>query len=51
MAKVFGAQGLKTTPERLDSALQEALNSGQPTVIEVPVPTWAPPFQIQPRTT
>ncbi len=50
VARVFGAQGIKTEPERLDSALQEALASGKPTVIEVPVPTWAPPFQIQPRT-
>ena len=50
VARVFGAQGIKTEPERLDSAVQQALASGQPTVIEVPVPTWAPPFQIQPRT-
>lgn len=50
VARVFGAQGITTAPERLDSALQEAIASGQPTVIEVPVPTWAPPFQIAPRT-
>ena len=50
VARVFGAQGVRTDPERLDSALQEAIASGKPTVIEVPVPTWAPPFQIQPRT-
>ena len=50
VARVFGAQGVRTDPERLDTALQEALASGKPTVIEVPVPTWAPPFQIQPRT-
>jgi acetolactate synthase-1/2/3 large subunit len=50
VANVFGARGIKTTPEHLDSAVQEALAAGQPTVIEVPVPTWAPPFQIAPRT-
>ncbi|MGE3538431.1 MAG: thiamine pyrophosphate-binding protein [Candidatus Tectimicrobiota bacterium] len=50
VARVFGAQGITSTPERLDIALQEALDSGKPTVIEVPVPTWVPPFQIQPRT-
>ena len=50
VARVFGAQGVRTDPERLDTALQEAIASGKPTVIEVPVPTWAPPFQIQPRT-
>jgi acetolactate synthase-1/2/3 large subunit len=49
VARAFGAQGVTTAPERLDSALQDALASGQPTVIEVPVPTWAPPFQIPPR--
>ena len=49
VARVFGAQGVRTDPERLDTALQEAIASGKPTVIEVPVPTWAPPFQIQPR--
>jgi acetolactate synthase-1/2/3 large subunit len=50
VARVFGAQGMRTDPEHLDTTLQEALASGKPTVIEVPVPTWAPPFQMQPRT-
>jgi acetolactate synthase-1/2/3 large subunit len=50
VARVFGAQGMRTDPEHLDTTLQEALASGKPTVIEVPVPTWVPPFQIQPRT-
>ncbi|MEE8290802.1 MAG: thiamine pyrophosphate-dependent enzyme, partial [Candidatus Tectomicrobia bacterium] len=49
VARVFGARGLYAEPERLDQALQEALDSGEPTVIEVPIPTWAPPFQIEPR--
>ena len=50
VARAFGAQGIRTEPERLDRVLQEALGSGKPTVIEVPVPTRVPPFQIQPRT-
>jgi acetolactate synthase-1/2/3 large subunit len=49
IARVFGARGIRTTPDRLDDALQEALNANAPTVIEVPVPTWVPPFQITPR--
>jgi acetolactate synthase-1/2/3 large subunit len=49
VARVFGARGIRTTPDRLDDALQEALNANAPTVIEVPVPTWVPPFQITPR--
>jgi thiamine pyrophosphate-dependent acetolactate synthase large subunit-like protein len=50
VARVFGARGITVPPERLDDALQEALGVGEPTVIEVPVPTWVPPFQVQPRT-
>ena len=49
VARVFGARGVRTEPERLDIALREALEAQAPTVIEVPVPTWAPPFQIAPR--
>jgi len=49
VARVFGARGVRVEPERLDIALQEALEAKAPTVIEVPVPTWAPPFQITPR--
>ncbi len=49
VAKVFGARGVRAEPERLDIALREALETPAPTVIEVPVPTWAPPFQIAPR--
>lgn len=50
VARVFGARGVRTAPEHLDRVLQEALDSGLPTVIEVPVPTWVPPFQVTPRT-
>jgi thiamine pyrophosphate-dependent acetolactate synthase large subunit-like protein len=50
VANAFGARGMKVPPERLDEALQEALAAGKPTVIEVPIPTWVPPFQVVPRT-
>jgi acetolactate synthase-1/2/3 large subunit len=46
LAEVFGAKGLKAGPEQLGKALQEAMNSNQPVVIEVPVPTRIAPFQI-----
>jgi acetolactate synthase-1/2/3 large subunit len=46
LAEVFGARGLKATPEQLGKALREALDSKQPAVIEVPVPTMIAPFQI-----
>ena len=46
LAEVFGAKGLKAGPEQLGKALQEALNSKQPVVIEVAVPTMIAPFQM-----
>jgi acetolactate synthase-1/2/3 large subunit len=46
LAEVFGARGLKATPEQLGKALREALDSKQPVVIEVPVPTMIAPFQM-----
>jgi len=46
LAEVFGARGLKATPEQLGKALREALDSKQPAVIEVPVPTMIAPFQM-----
>lgn len=49
VARAFGARGMRVEPERIDTALQEALASGEPTVIEVPISTWMPPFQIAPR--
>jgi acetolactate synthase-1/2/3 large subunit len=50
VARAFGARGLTVPPERLDTALQEALTAGEPTVLEVPIPTRVPPFQVPPRT-
>jgi acetolactate synthase-1/2/3 large subunit len=49
VARVFGARGVRVEPENLGPALQEAVESGKPAVIEIPVPTWTPPFQIEPR--
>jgi acetolactate synthase-1/2/3 large subunit len=50
VARVFGAHGIRVEPEGLDEALREALVEDRPTVIEVPIPTWVPPFQVYPRT-
>jgi acetolactate synthase-1/2/3 large subunit len=49
VARVFGARGVRVEPERLDTALQEALEVPEPTVLEVPISTWVPPFQVRPR--
>jgi acetolactate synthase-1/2/3 large subunit len=46
VARVFGVQGIRSEPEKLDKALEDALESQRPTVIEVPIGTWIPPFQI-----
>lgn len=51
VAKVFGARGIRVEPERIDEAIQDALTEEGPTVIEVPIPTWVPPFQVEPRST
>ncbi|MBI5968818.1 MAG: thiamine pyrophosphate-binding protein [Deltaproteobacteria bacterium] len=48
LAELFGAKGLKANPEGLGSALRQALEAKQPVVIEVPIPTLIPPFQISP---
>jgi acetolactate synthase-1/2/3 large subunit len=45
-AEAFGAKGVRTNPENLDRALREALDAKQPVVIEVPIPTLVPPFQL-----
>jgi acetolactate synthase I/II/III large subunit len=49
VAEAFGAKGIKAEPDRLANALQEAFDANCPTVIEVPIPTLVPPFQIAPR--
>jgi acetolactate synthase-1/2/3 large subunit len=49
VAEAFGAKGIRAEPDKLATALQEAFDAGRPTLIEVPVPTMVPPFQIPPR--
>jgi acetolactate synthase-1/2/3 large subunit len=49
VAEAFGAKGMRADPDRLATALQEAFDANRPTLIEVPVPTMVPPFQIPPR--
>jgi acetolactate synthase I/II/III large subunit len=49
VAEAFGAKGIKAEPNQVGRALQEAFTANRPTLIEVPIPTLAPPFQIPPR--
>jgi acetolactate synthase-1/2/3 large subunit len=49
VAEAFGANGIKAEPDQVGRALREALHANRPTLIEVPIPTLAPPFQIPPR--
>ncbi len=49
VAEAFGAKGIKAEPDRLADALQQAFDANRPTLIEVPIPTLVPPFQIPPR--
>lgn len=51
VAEAFGAKGIRAEPDQIGEALQEAISLDRPTVIEVPMPTLAPPFQIPPRAT
>ena len=46
LAEAFGAKGIKSDPGNIDRALAEALECKQPVVIEVPIPTLVPPFQL-----
>ncbi|MFQ5828602.1 MAG: thiamine pyrophosphate-binding protein [Candidatus Methylomirabilia bacterium] len=46
VAEAFGAKGIKAEPTTVGEALREAIEANRPTVIEVPIPTLAPPFQI-----
>ena len=46
LAESFGVRGLKADPEGLEKVLKGALEAKQPVVIEVPLPTLVPPFQI-----
>jgi acetolactate synthase-1/2/3 large subunit len=46
LAELFGVKGMKADPDQLGRALREALEARQPVVIEVPISTLVPPFQI-----
>jgi acetolactate synthase I/II/III large subunit len=50
VAEAFGANGIRTEPENVGKALERALEANRPTVIEVPMPTLPPPFQLRPAT-
>ena len=41
---------VKVEPKKLEEVLEAAISAKRPTVIEVPIPTWVPPFHVQPRT-
>lgn len=46
LAESFGALGLRAQPQEVGQALQSALKANRPAVIEVPLPTFPPPFQM-----
>ncbi len=46
LAESFGAVGMRTEPEGLDAALQEALATNAPVVLEVMLPNLMPPFHL-----
>lgn len=46
VAEVFGAKGMRVETEQIGVALKEALEANRPVVIEVPIPTLPPPFQL-----
>ena len=46
LAESFGAVGLRSTPEDLTSALEEALAAQEPVVLEVALPNMMPPFHL-----
>jgi acetolactate synthase-1/2/3 large subunit len=48
VAEVFGAHGIRAEPHELGKAVQRALEARRPAVIEVPIPTLPPPFQLPP---
>lgn len=51
LAEVYGAMGIKLdSHEEVGDALKTALRADRPVVIEVPIPSMLPPFQIPPLT-
>ena len=48
LAESFGAIGMRTDPDGLDTSLKEALAADSPVLLEVTVPNMMPPFQVVP---
>jgi len=46
LAEAFGAKAMRADPADIDRSLAEALACQRPAVIEVPIPTLLPPFQL-----
>lgn len=46
LAESFGAVGMRAQPEEFGPALRQALAARRPVLLEVPIPTRVPPFQV-----
>ena len=46
LAESFGAVGLRSTPEKLEGSLREALAAQKPVVLEIALPNMMPPFHL-----
>ena len=46
LAESFGAVGMRAQPEEFGPALRQALDAQRPVLLEVPIPTRTPPFQV-----
>ena len=46
LAESFGAVGMRAQPEDFGPALRQALGAQRPVLLEVPIPTRVPPFQV-----
>ena len=46
LAESFGAVGMRAQPEEFGPALRQALGAQRPVLLEVPIPTQTPPFQV-----
>ena len=46
LAESFGAVGMRAQPEEFGPGLRQALSAQRPVLLEVPIPTQTPPFQV-----
>ena len=46
LAEAFGAVGMRAQPEEFRPALRQAMDAQRPVLLEVPIPTQTPPFQV-----